>query len=463
MARELAARSLVEAVANYRRSVASRYRAIKPGELGDLPPGALWLSPKVDGELAGLEFHDGKAVLVTKGGRELPDSPLLRELGSVGHRAASGIRIVGELYCLADGGPRPRVGDVGAALAGNAKLRDRLAFVGFDLLPFGSEELPADHAARLAAIASSLSGLTFASVVESIRTDDRSEVRGAWQRWGASGTAEGVVARTADGRIFKIKPDVSIDAVLMAFTTKCDAPRQVRSVLLGLARDDGTFQLIGGLAGLGGAEDRTRLLDALERIEAPSALRQPSSDGGMFRFVRPEVVVEVNCTDVQAEDSSGESLKRWTLRFDGSGWHGISMTSGISLLHPQLVRVRPDKHATPTDAGFAQIAQRCAPPSGDADAAPTSTAPTIHLRRVWTKSAKDKVAVRKLLVWCTGQDVRSGWPAWIIHFTDYSPDRKNPLERTFRTARSRLEADAMVEPLIAEYVKKGWTEHTPSE
>jgi hypothetical protein len=452
---------LVDALANYRRLVASRYRAIKPGEIGELPSGELWLSPKIDGELAGVEFREGLASVFTKGGRELPDCPLLHELSKAANRFKGTLRIVGELHCRTDGDGRPRVGDVGSALAGHAKLRERLAFAGFDLLASGADAPPSEHGARLDAIAAALAGMEMASVVDSIRTADRAEVRGAWQKWGATGKAEGVIARTANGRIYKMKPDISIDAVVMAFTTRCDAPDQVRSILLGLARDDGTYQLIGGLGGVGGAEQRAQLLEVLRKSETTSSLRQPSSDGGIFRFVRPIVVAEVNCTDVQAEDSAGAPLQRWVLRFDGDSWHGVAMSPGVSLLHPQLVRIRSDKQASPADAGFAQIAQRCAAPQQHTAVASAAATPAMHMRRVWTKAAKDKFAVRKLLVWSTGHDGTDDWPAWIIHFTDYSPDRKTPLERTFRTARSRQEAEAIAERLVAENVKKGWEECQP--
>ena len=452
---------LVEALANYRRLVASRYRAIKPAELKDLPSGELWLSPKIDGELAGIEFRGGVATMTTKGGRELPDCPLMRELRSAAPNVKGSVRIVGELYCSAEGEVRPRVGDVSAAMAGNTKLRDRLAFGGFDLLACDDAPLPADHNQRLEAIRGVLTGLTTAAVVQTVRTSDRSEVRGAWQDWGASGKAEGVIARTGDGRIFKIKPDISIDAIVMAFTTRCDAPTQVRSVLLGLARDDGTYQLIGGLGGVGSTAQREELFALLSKNEVPSSLRQPSSDGGIFRFVRPGTVAEVNCTDVQAEDSSGAMLQRWIMRFEGEAWAGLSMAPGVSLLHPQMVRIRTDKQATPAEAGFGQIAQRCAPPSADATpgTAPPSDA-MIATRRVWTKVSKGKTAVRKLLVWSTGRE-HEGWPSWVVHFTDYSPDRKTPLERTFRTARTREEADAIAARLLEENVKKGWEEVGP--
>ena len=48
-----------------------------------------------------------------------------------------------------------------------------------------------------------------------------------------------------------------------------------------------------------------------------------------------------------------------------------------------------------------------------------------------------------------------------MHFTDYSPDRKTPLERTFRAARTREEADAIAARLLEENVKKGWEEVGP--
>ena len=46
----------------------------------------------------------------------------------------------------------------------------------------------------------------------------------------------------------------------------------------------------------------------------------------------------------------------------------------------------------------------------------------------------------------------------MVHFTDYSPDRKTPLERTIRTALSEPEAQAIADGLIAENIKKGWEE-----
>lgn len=455
----MASDDLVSSLVRYRQQVAGRYRAIKPKELSDLPPGELWLSPKIDGELAAVEFRGGSARAVTRGGRALSESPLMSQLQAAAKRYGKSLCMIGELHCRAAEGSRARVGDVTAAFGGNGALQERLAFSAFDLMDCGGDAVPPDHDARLAAIAAALDGLDRAECVPTVRTAERAEVEAAWKEWGESGNAEGLVARARDGRVFKIKPDISVDAVLLAFTTRCDEPTQVRSVLLGLVRDDGTLQMIGGLGGVGGAKQREELLKALQELEVPSALRQPSSDGGIYRFIRPGMVVEVNCTDVQAEDSSGNPIQRWIMTFDGGQWQGIGTAPGISLLHPQLVRVRSDKAATPEDAGFGQVTQRCAPPSHEPKSSSSAgTTVKMIMRRVWTKATKGKDAVRKILVWHTGRDGSDGWPAWIVHFTDYSPDRKTPLERTFRTARSQDEALHVAERIIAENVKKGWAE-----
>ena len=123
-----------------------------------------------------------------------------------------------------------------------------------------------------------------------------------------------------------------------------------------------------------------------------------------------------------------------------------------------MTRVRDDKQADATDARIAQLEDRMPPSLLEAPANAAELPPsTVLLRRVWTKPGKSGLAVRKVLAWKSGKEQAwTGWPAWVVHFTDYSPDRKTPLERTMRTAVSEAEAVAMAESLIEENIKKGW-------
>ena len=76
---------------------------------------------------------------------------------------------------------------------------------------------------------------------------------------------------------------------------------------------------------------------------------------------------------------------------------------------------------------------------------------------MWTKQLKGQTAVRKLVMWEThkGGD-GSDFPAYVVHLTDYSPNRKTPLERDIRVSNSREQIEELWQELAAEYVVKGW-------
>ncbi len=78
-------------------------------------------------------------------------------------------------------------------------------------------------------------------------------------------------------------------------------------------------------------------------------------------------------------------------------------------------------------------------------------------REVWTKASKGKQTVRKLLVWKTNkQDIDAEFPAWVVHFTDYCPDRRDPLKRTVRLAPDEPTVTLIADELVAANIKRGW-------
>jgi hypothetical protein len=107
---------------------------------------------------------------------------------------------------------------------------------------------------------------------------------------------------------------------------------------------------------------------------------------------------------------------------------------------------------------ISQLTERCYVGSLDAKAEkvdlPTSE---IIRREVYTKKAKDKVAVRKLVAWKTNKEGESAdHPAYVIHFTDYSPGRKSPLNHEVRIAPDKESAEKIAEAMLEANVKKGW-------
>lgn len=444
--------------ARYKRTVASRYRSLEPTELEGLRAERFWVSPKIDGETWIAVLEGGAASLVAPNGRVFEGAALLAELAAACGRTKGRTVLAGELF-FAGGKERPRVGDVGRTLAEGGSALDKLGWHAFDVVESDGAPAPATYAERLAILERVLEGGKRTKAIKTVVTDSSGELRARWDEWVAGGKAEGLVVRADDGRVFKVKPTFTLDAAIVGFTTKADAPDEARSVLLALLRADGVFQIVASVGNLGTSEARKALLAQLVARECASSFRHSSNDGVLYRWVRPEVVLEVACTDVQTEESDGSPVDRWTIAHEGGAWRSICVLPGAALLHPVAVRVRDDKSVNATDVRAEQLTERCVVEALEQRAAAAELPKSAVVRReAWTKVTKGKTAVRKLVVWRTNKESAvEGWPAWVVHFTDYSPDRKTPLERTVKTATSESDAARIAGELVAENVKKGWT------
>ena len=74
---------------------------------------------------------------------------------------------------------------------------------------------------------------------------------------------------------------------------------------------------------------------------------------------------------------------------------------------------------------------------------------------------KETTSVRKLVIWKTNkEELDSNYPAYVVHWTDYSPDRKDPLKREVRLASAKKTATAIAEQMLEKNIKKGWEKST---
>lgn len=451
-------------VAGYKRNVASRYRAMTPEDdmARFLPKGTLLVSPKVDGELWFLVLEGGDAALVNPKGRVyFGDLPVLVEAKKAAARAEGRVIVAGELFAATKGG-RPRVADVATATSGEAQAQvARLGFMAFDLLEGGDGQaqmpLPT-YAEKLEVLRRLFEG---GKRLQAIRTEEMAGVDAVMRQFVElvdSGKAEGLVLRSEDERIVKLKPVLSIDVAVVGYTTRVEEPDLCRSMLLAVMREDGRFQLIGSCGNMS-EEDRRDLKSRLEPLETSSAYRHASSSGALYRFVRPELVVEIKLTDIQGDDSRGDPVTRMTLEFDeGEGWRPVRPMPGASIFFPVFVRVRTDKTVNPTDIRAEQVLERTMVRDLDQKAEEVRLPESRVIRReVYRKEHRGEVTVRKLVVWKTGkEDIDPAYPPYVVHWTDYSPARKDPLKREVRLAPDEAEAAAIGDMLIDKNIKKGW-------
>jgi hypothetical protein len=459
-------KDLLTTLQNYRRRVASVYRSVKPAEITSAVfGGPFYVSPKVDGELWFLVISDGDLALVSTNGKAITgDVPVLVEARSAVKSVAGRAVIAGELFAASAGKGRPRVGDVASALAGGAQATvERLGFVAFDLIEgiVDGPGLSVPYAQRLDAISKLFSSGKRARAVRTDLVDEAGGLPALFSELVEGGKAEGLIVRSTLGQIYKIKPEFTIDAAIIGFTRRSEDTGLVRSLLLGLTREDGRTQIAGYCGSLGSDADRRALMDRLLPLVCESTFRCPSNSGDLYTFVRPQLVAEINVTDLQTESSDGRVMRSMVVEHhDEAGWKPLVQMPTASWLHPVLVRLREDKVPGLVDTRFSQILERCAVGESMAATQEVKLPPSeVITRRVWTKSTKGKIAVRKLIVWKTNKsDIDASFPPYVVHWTDYSSGRGTPLEREVRTAPTLDLAQAISVKLIEDNVKKGWEE-----
>jgi hypothetical protein len=453
---------LLRLCAGYRRSVAGRYAWATVETLGELGPGPFQVSPKIDGQLWFLIADGDELILGAPNGRVLcGELPLLDEARkTLGARASGRTVLAGELFVIPEGG-RPRVGAVVSTLAGGKEAAvKRLCFQAFDLVEDGALEGEGAQEAytdRLAALEAYLEGGKRVKSIATEQAADAGAIKEAFAKWVDGGKAEGLIARSPAGRIIKVKPEFTVDLGIVGYTQRSEEPDQVGSLLLAFMRADGSYQLAGSCGNLGSDEQRAAFYTQLSAQHADCNYRYASSQGAMYRFVEPTTVVEIRVNDLQSESISGEALTRMSLSYEG-GWSALGKMPSVSLIHPVMVRVREDKQVNAVDIRISQVEERCFVSRLEDKAEPTELPrSTVLKREVYTKVSKGATTVKKLMLWKTNKEEQDdSFPAFVVHVTDYSPGRKDPIKRKVELAPTLDSAQALYADLLASNIKRGW-------
>ena len=444
---------LIDLLGSYKKRIAGNYRALLPEDIGTLPSGEILVSTKIDGEMWFLVSHKGSVFFSNPRGKVIAG-----KLGIL--ESAAGLPdntiIAGELHVRVDEG-RCRVGDLSALIAqGKEADIGRLCFGAFDIVKSQETDTQAAYPERLAALQKLIKPTNNLFVVDS-KELDRKAVSERFDAEVLSGKSEGLIARLNTGLVYKLKPAITIDAAIIAYTPNGD---MARSILLGLMTPDGLIQVFGGCGNLGSDENRRDLLKKLEALKVPSPIRWASETGSLYSFVKPQIVAEIKLTDLQSEHSDGTVSKAMRLSFEDNQWKNTEMASCPRPIHPVLVNLRDDKVANVTDILMSQVAEYAA--VEELKAVGVQMPPSSVIRReVWSKETKGVIGVRKLLVWKTNkQDLGVGFPAYVVHWTDYSPGRASPLDREVKLAPDEKTALALADSMVEDGIKKGWEKYS---
>ena len=457
---------LREKIASYKRDIAGAYTSVSPDSIDrSIPDGRHVVSTKIDGEQWFLLKDDDGVFLVSPNGKVITGIELTEEAEDI-LAGWSGL-FAGELYADLSPG-RSRVYDLHSVLGGGPSAdTDRLHFAAFDLLVDGhvdvsnavdtayTAELPfSSRAERIMGLMPGVQGDRI-HPADFTFVDGHGDVFSFFQARAIGSDAEGIVVRCDDGRAFKIKPIVSIDAAVVGYT---GSDSGIRELLLGLIDDDGSVHLIGRVDTGFSRSERTEIAETLAPLACGSEINLTSRSGMPYTWVRPEVVVEITCHELLTVRTDGDPIRRHCLTYSGdTGWSTLGKRPSISLRDAVFVRIRTDKSVNPTDVRWSQVTD-LAPVVVTASAATPLPASEIVRREVYAKRAKSGgMAVRKLVVWKSNKDALDpGYPAYAVMFTDYSPSRREPIETELRTACTVERIMRIADAWLDSRTGRGW-------
>ena len=439
--------------AEYKRRVAGLFMLVDGKSIRAKISGSEFCATrKIDGVMAYAAFRGGKAALVGTGGRDLSSAPCCQAFADALKVAGIGsATFVGELYAQPENG-RPRVSDALAALADPGKAAG-LKLALFDVIEIDGESFKGvPYKTRHAKIAS-LFKTDAVRPVEMRTASSEQEVEEIYGEWVEGEGAEGLVVHSDLPIVWKVKPRHTIDAAVVGFTT---GEGGVRDLMFAVRHEAGKYQPF-ATAGNGlGEELKVSLLAKLSADAAESAFVQTDSRGIAFQMVKPSLVFEVSIGDLLSENAQGQPKWNPMLEFDGAAWRSCGRTPGVSALSLVIERERGDKTVEPANVRVSQLSDIC--PFAERKAAAALPKSTLLRRKVFKKTAKDKVMLQKFVAWKTNKEADPRYPAYVFHYTDFSSGRKDPLKKDIRVAPTEEQINAIFDAFLAENVKKGWQE-----
>jgi hypothetical protein len=460
---------LVTRAQDYRRHTSARMIPLEPGEIHKrFPAGDYHVSLKVDGEFSLLVYSGGEALLVNPGGTVRVGIPAVEE--GAGLLKKAGVKtalIPGELHFTKASGRRPRVHDVSrvARQPGSQAELDQLGFAAFDILEIDGHPAGDAYSKTWERLAALFKGGKRAGVVEGEWLKDAAAIEALFRKWVEQG-AEGAVVRSDSVGRFKLKPRHTIDAAVIGFTEGTDDRRgMIHDLLLALIRPDGCLHVVGHVGGGFSNDERRGFLSDLKDAVVESDYVEVN-DQVAYHMVRPEWVVEVSVLDLIAETTRGLPINKMALQWDAPArrYRNVRRMPLVGMISPQFVRRREDKSVHAADIPLRQVTDLVYVPLADRDARQLDLPKSEVLRReVYTKQMKGQTMVRKLLMWKTNKDtVGDEFPAFVVHYTDFSPNRRTPLERDIRVSSSRDQIGHLWDVLAKEVFAKGWAPAGPA-
>lgn len=442
-----------ETAQKYKRQTASRYLPVGAEEItSKIMEAELYgVSTKHDGHLYLLSYDGKKAELINHGGNAIDDLPLIKEASELLKGTCKDVVLAGELYLYKEG-ERTRSFDMTAAL--DDKSAD-IYFAAFDLLTLDGQEVSMDIKALDEKLNAVLSGGKSLHAVKNSFVESRKDIAALYKEIVEEGGQEGIVVRSQNGPTYKVKPLITLDAVILGYAEgEGSRAGMLKEVLVGLCVAKDQYILLTKVGNGYSEDERKNLLEELGKKKVDSGYIEVSGSNVAFTMVEPNQVVEFSCLDVFGENSKG-TISKMCLSYKDGTYTATGKQPTASVISPVYVKMRTDKKPDTDDAGLSQITKIISLDKNTAKKVDLKKSELLS-REVYVKESKGMKMVRKFMVWKTNKEATGEYPAYVFHYTDFSATRKEMLKKEIKVSDSKKQIEEIFAAEVLENVKKGW-------
>ena len=222
-------------------------------------------------------------------------------------------------------------------------------------------------------------------------------------------------------------------------------------MLYALKTSDGKYVQIGKTGNGLNTQLREQIYKDIRKNVVPSSYIETDGRGVAFQMVKPLLVAEIAVNELLTENSKG-LIKNQVIEYSEKTGYAFSKSIyGTSLINPVFKRIRKDKKVVCEDIGLSQVYDKIFIDNKATDEKEDLKKSEIFIRYVYTKTVKENTNIQKFLAWKTNKENNNiGYPAYVLHYTNYSPTRKDPLKREVRISNSKKQ----IVELLNQFIEK---------
>lgn len=443
---------MIEIAKQYKRLTASKYVPVAEDEMISkiIEAEKYHVSPKYDGHLYILHFDGSNLKLINHSGNIIDDLPMFSEAKKL-LSDFNEIILAGELY-LFDKDKRTRSFELKSSV--NKKSKD-IYFAAFDIISINGEESNYDDDSLIEKLKSIFNNGESIHPIECLQLESRSEIEDYYKKIVEERGMEGIVVRSHNGPIYKVKPKITIDAVILGYVqSQGDRSEMIKELLVGLCVSENKYIVLSKIYNGFDDNKRASFLKDLESRKVDSNYIEVSGSNLAFIMVKPELVIEFSCLDIYNESTKGP-ISKMSLTFKDNAYYSEGKSSSASVTSPTFLRIRDDKKPDVNDIGISQVTRIISLDTASSEKISLKKSEVLK-KEIYIKNSKGINMVRKFVIWKTNKDDTGEYPAFVYHYTDFSPSRAEVLKKDLKVSNSKKQIEEIFNDEILKNIKKGW-------